>query len=454
MPDPHLALFEEQRRRLFGIAYRMLGSVTEAQDMMQECYLRWHQAAAETIRSPQAWLTTVITRLCLNHLQLVRVKRETYVGPWLPEPLVDEQATDPASSSMLADSLSLAFLVLLETLSPTERAVFILREGFECDFADIARMVEKSEENCRQILARARKRIDEGRPRYDVSRSDAEKVVASYLMALGQNDLDAMLARLAENVVLVADAGGKPGAMLKPLHGAGPVAHAMLHAARNRGVGPEEFRLATINGLPGLVRFHNGRALAVLACGLVGGRIAAVFIISNPGQAPAPPSASLNTPPSFTWKFHETNLHSCARRAWWQPPCSGGWCMPCWSPRMLHNRPPPRFTVRLPADSGPPRPPGWRWLVWPSVEMPLRRSNRRSGPGHGRNGARVALVAGLIAAVNGGLNVAVATGGPGTGNGVIGGAAALVMGLIAMALGGLVLTRAGPASHARRVLKT
>ena len=284
MTDPRLALFEEQRQRLFGIAYRMLGSVTDAQDLVQECYLHWHQAAAEPIRSPQAWLTTVITRLCLNHLQLARVQRETYVGPWLPEPLVDERAKDPADTAMLADSLSLAFLVLLETLSPTERAVFILREGFACEFADIARMVEKSEENCRQILTRARQRIDERRPRYDVSRADADQVVTSYLMALGQNDLEGMLAHLAENVVLVADAGGKPGAMLKPLHGAGPVAHAMLHAARNRGVGPEEFRLATINGLPGLVRFQDGRALAVAAFGLVGGRIAAVFIISNPAK--------------------------------------------------------------------------------------------------------------------------------------------------------------------------
>src|SRR5688572_17023426 len=146
----------------------MLGSVADAQDMVQEAYLRWQQAADEAIRSPRAWLTTVITRLCLKHLELARVRRETYVGQWLPEPLVDERATDPAENAALADSLSLGLLVVLETLSPTERAVFILREGFACEFADIARMVDKSEENCRQILARARKRIDERRPRYDV----------------------------------------------------------------------------------------------------------------------------------------------------------------------------------------------------------------------------------------------------------------------------------------------
>ena len=284
MTDPHLSLFEEQRQLLFGIAYRMLGSVADAQDLVQETYLRWQQAARESIRSPRAWLTTVTTRLCINHLQSARVKRETYVGPWLPEPLVDEQAKDPAETSMLADSLSLAFLVLLETLSPDERAVFILREGFECEFADIAHIIGKSEENCRQILTRARKHIDERRPRYDVSRIDADKIVGPFVTALKNGDLEAMLAHLAENVVLIADAGGRPGALLKPLHGASPVAHAMLHAMRKQGAEEADVRAATVNGLPGFVRFQDTAARAVLAFGLVGGRIAAVFVISNPDK--------------------------------------------------------------------------------------------------------------------------------------------------------------------------
>jgi RNA polymerase sigma-70 factor (ECF subfamily) len=262
----------------------MLGSVADAQDMVQESYLRWRQAAAESIRSPRAWLTTVVTRLCLNHLQLARVKRETYVGSWLPEPIVDEQASDPADTSTLADSLSLAFLVLLETLSPTERAVFILREGFECEFPDIARIVEKSEANCRQILARARKRIDERRPRFDASRAEAEKLVAPFVAALRNGDLETMLTHLSENVVLVADGGAKPGALLRPLQGAEPVARAMLHAARKHGVTEAEMRPASINGLPGFVRFQNGHAVAVLAFGVTGGRIEAVFVISNPDK--------------------------------------------------------------------------------------------------------------------------------------------------------------------------
>jgi len=284
MTNSPLSVFEGHRALLFGIAYRMLGSVADAQDMVQECYLRWHQSAGEVIRSPQAWLTTVITRLCINHLQTARVKRETYVGPWLPEPLIDEAAKDPAHTSMLADSLSLAFLVLLETLSPDERAVFIRREGFECEFADIAASVGKSEENCRQILARARKRIEEGRPRYDASRADADKIVGPFVAALRDGDLETMLTRLADNVVLVADAGGRPGALLKPLHGAGPVAHAMLNATKRTGGNGADVQPATVNGLPGFVRFNDDRAQAVLAFGVAGGRIAAVFVISNPDK--------------------------------------------------------------------------------------------------------------------------------------------------------------------------
>ncbi len=285
--DQTLSLFDEQRRLLFGIAYRMLGSVTDAQDMVQESYLRWQQATDESIRSPRAWLTTVITRLCINQLQLARVKRETYVGPWLPEPLVDEQAADPADTSTLADSLSLAFLVLLETLSPLERAVFILREGFDCEFSDIAHIVEKSEANCRQILARARKRIDERRPRYDVSRTDAEKLVAPFVAAVRNGDLETLIASMSDNVVLVSDSGGKPGALLRPIHGTEPIARVLINVIRRLGSAKsakDEVRPATINGLPGFVRFQDGQAQGVLAFGIAGGRFQAVFSISNPDK--------------------------------------------------------------------------------------------------------------------------------------------------------------------------
>ena len=283
MTDQTLSDFEAHRQLLFGIAYRMLGSVADAHDMVQETYLRWQPVANEAIRSPRAWLTTAITRLCINHLQSARVKRETYVGQWLPEPLVDEGARNPADTATLADSLSLAFLVLLETLSPVERAVFILREGFDCEFSDIARIVEKSEANCRQILVRARQRIDARRPRYVVSPTDAEKVVAPFVAAMKTGDLATMLANLSDNVVLVADGGDKPGALLRPVEGASAVARAMLQAARKHGMAGE-VRAATVNGLPGFVRFEDGQARAVLAFGLGGGRIQAVFVISNPAK--------------------------------------------------------------------------------------------------------------------------------------------------------------------------
>ena len=190
-------IFEELRPILFGIAYRMLGTVADAQDMVQETYLRWRETSAETIQSPRAWLTTVITRLCINHLKLARVQREDYFGPWLPEPIIDESGKDPAESTQLADTLSLAFLVLLENLSPTERAVFVLREGFDLEFADIAAIVEKSEANCRKILTRARTRLEDRRPRFNAPGDAAEKLVAPFMEAVRTGNLESLLATMA-----------------------------------------------------------------------------------------------------------------------------------------------------------------------------------------------------------------------------------------------------------------
>lgn len=293
MTERSLALFEEHRGRLFGIAYRMLGSVSDAQDTVQEAYLRWQQADDEAIRSPRAWLTTAVARLCINHLQSARVKREAYVGPWLPEPLVDEPGGDPADAAQLAESLSLALLVVLETLSPTERAVFILREGFDCEFADIARIVGKSEANCRQILARARKRVDARRPRYAVTPTDADTVVASFLAAVQGGDVDALVATMADSAVLVLDSGGKPGALRRPVHGAAAVARVFVKVGPRLGALPGEVLRATINGLPGFVRFEGGRAQGALAFDVAEGRIQAIYSMVNPEKLRhlRPPSA-------------------------------------------------------------------------------------------------------------------------------------------------------------------
>ncbi len=284
MTKQALTLFEEHRQLLFGIAYRMLGTVMDAQDMVQDTYLRWQKTPAEEIRSPRAWLTTVITRLCINHLQLARVQRETYIGPWLPEPLVEGHGAQSAEGTQLADSLSLAFLVLLETLTPTERAVFILREGLGCEFTEIAAIVEKSETNCRQILARARKRIDERRPRFDASAEQAEKLVQQFLQAVKNGDIETLLAAMAGDVVLVSDGGGKARALLKPVNGPLPIAKLLVNVARKYAANTEEVRPAIINGLPGVVSFEGGIARRVMAFGIYGGRIHALFIITNPDK--------------------------------------------------------------------------------------------------------------------------------------------------------------------------
>ncbi len=284
MTSHPLVLFEDHRQLLFGIAYRMLGTVMDAQDMVQNTYIRWQESSPDEVRSPRAWLTTVITRLCINHLQLARVQRETYIGSWLPEPLVEEGAATPVANAQLADSLSLAFLLLLETLTPTERAVFILREGFDCKFSEIAGIVDKSEINCRKILTRARQRIDERRPRFDVAPEEAEKMVVPFIEAVRKGDYETLLASMAENVVLITDGGGKARAISKPLHGAEPIAKLLVNVARHYGSKSEEIRFATVNGLPGYVSFDGPTPQRVMAFGIENGRITALFAITNPDK--------------------------------------------------------------------------------------------------------------------------------------------------------------------------
>jgi len=262
----------------------MVGTVMDAEDLVQDTYLRWQTATLADIRSPQAWLTTAITRLCINHLQSARVQRESYVGPWLPEPLLEQRHSEPDQNGALADSLSFAFLLLLETLTPTERAVFILREAFEYEFAEIATVVEKSEANCRQILTRARKRLDERRPRYDASEADAEKLVPSFLAAVRNGDLNALLEAMANDVVLIADGGGKATAVPRPVHGPEPIAKLLINLSRRYQNAAEEIHRAIVNGLPGFVSFLDKVPRRVVAFGVQGGRINALFVITNPDK--------------------------------------------------------------------------------------------------------------------------------------------------------------------------
>src|ERR1700685_2584435 len=233
--DRGAADYMQFRPLMFSIAYRMTGSVGDAEDIVQEAFLRLTQALRDgtQVTTPKAYLATVTTRLAISHLRSARVRREAYVGAWLPEPIVEgglapATAPDPAERAEMSDSLSMAFLVLLESLTPTERAVFLLHEVFGYDYAEIAETTGKSEPNCRQILARARHHIDEGKPRFEASREQRNEVARRFFDAVNGGDLNSLLELLAPDVVVMGDGGGKAQARREPTHGAERVARFLL----------------------------------------------------------------------------------------------------------------------------------------------------------------------------------------------------------------------------------
>ena len=279
--------YRELRPLLFSIAYRMVGSVSEAEDLVQEAFLRLHRALADgaEIVSPKAYLSAVTTRLAIDHLRSARVRRERYVGAWLPEPLVTGAEADPASHAETADSLSLAFLVLLERLSPLQRAVFLLHEVFGYGYAEIAGLVGRSEDNCRQIAARARRHVEDGRPRFESSRRQREELARRFFAAVEQGDTEGLVGLLADDVVMYGDGGGKAPALATPVHGAERVARFLLGLAR-RGAGAGiRVRPAEVNGHPGLLAIDpDGRLLGVLALDIADGRVQTVRSIVNPDK--------------------------------------------------------------------------------------------------------------------------------------------------------------------------
>jgi RNA polymerase sigma-70 factor, ECF subfamily len=291
-----LATFDQYRSLLFSIAYRMLGSVADAEDMLQETFIRWQQAANNNIDSPRAFLVTIVSRLCINHLQSARVQREEYVGQWLPEPIVTDPGSDPLAIIKVDESLSMAFLVLLERLTPVERAVFLLREVFEYEFSEIAAVLGQSEVNCRQILRRARQHVSAMRPRFKVSSKKQNDLLQRFLEAMGTGDMEGLVALLSSDVVLHSDGGGKAIAVPNLIHGADNVARGILGGFRKLLPKTLVRRLARINGEPGVVSYLDGKPYSVFTLDAVDGRVRAIYILTNPeklshlAELPANPS--------------------------------------------------------------------------------------------------------------------------------------------------------------------
>ena len=282
--------FEELRPLLFSIAYRMLGTVSEAEDVVQDAYLRHQRALADgaEIESARAYLSAVVTRLAIDRLRSAQARREVYVGEWLPEPVLtdDDADTDPALHAEHADSLSLAFLVLLEQLSPVERAVFLLHDVFAYGYDEIAAIVGKSEDNPRQLATRARKHVEERRPRFEASREERDELARRFFAAAQDGDLAALESLLAHDVVLRGDGGGKVPALARALHGRNRVARTLLAWARQGARMPgAAMRPIEVNGQPGALMLDpDGLVIGVMALDIAGGQVQGVSSIVNPDK--------------------------------------------------------------------------------------------------------------------------------------------------------------------------
>jgi RNA polymerase sigma-70 factor, ECF subfamily len=273
--------FEQHRPRLFGIAYRMLGSRADADDVVQEAYLRWHRASVEEIRSPEAWLVTATTRLCIDRLRVTREAREVYVGPWLPEPLIGE-VSPPADAPLdVASSLSIAFLVVLDRLAPEERAAFLLHEVFDSEYAEIAQVLGKSEAACRQLVSRSRKKVRDNRPKLAVTDTARRVLLDRFVAAVQTQDKEALLALFAEGATWTSDGGGKARAARKVIRGREHVVRFAL-GVLGRHTDLFSFKPVTVNNEAGLaVQTANG-LYSVISVRTDGTRILDVFTVVNP----------------------------------------------------------------------------------------------------------------------------------------------------------------------------
>jgi RNA polymerase sigma-70 factor (ECF subfamily) len=287
------AVFERHRRLLFSVAYRMLGSVADAEDALQDAFIRWQRASDADVRSAKAFLVTIVSRLCINHLQSARNRREQYVGEWLPEPIVTEPGNDVSRIAQVDESVSMAVLLLLERLTPVERAVFLLREIFDYTYAEVATMLGLSETNCRQLLHRARQRVRIERPRFNASGQQHIELLDRFYRAAGSGDMEGLVALLSGDVVMHTDGGGKASALPLPIYGPDKVARATVFGLTKLMMLKPLQRIVEINGEPGIVSYVDGRPQSVFTIEVNGdGRIGAIYIVTNPeklSHLPPPP---------------------------------------------------------------------------------------------------------------------------------------------------------------------
>lgn len=285
MSDDATAGFEPHRRHLVGLAYRMLGSRSEAEDIVQDAYLRWHRADRAAVAEPRGFLTTVVTRLCLDHLKSARVRRESYVGPWLPEPVLDAEALSPERSMAVAEDLTIALLMTLERLSPLERAAFLLHDVFDVDFAEVAATLERSPAACRQLASRARAQVQRDRARYDATPEEAERLVRAFKTATEQGDVAALVEVLAEDMVLYNDGGGHRAAALNPIHGRDRFLRFVIGVRKKApAVDLQRYELAQVNGRPGLLVHEADGGRFTIGFDCADGRITAIYTMLNPDK--------------------------------------------------------------------------------------------------------------------------------------------------------------------------
>jgi RNA polymerase sigma-70 factor (ECF subfamily) len=275
--------FNQHRQALFGLAYRMLGSSMDAEDVLQEAFLNWQEAAHDTIQSSKAYLVKIVTRLAIDHLRLAHVQREQYVGMWLPEPMIQSVESDPSYESEVAETLSTAFLLVLERLSPVDRAVFLLHDVFSYTYPEIGEIIGRNAADVRQIGHRARGYIAQDRPRFTTSYEEAEQVARQFINVMEQGDLTKLFDMVSADVILRGDGGGKVNATREPIFGAEQVVN-FLTKVQQTDLGARTLKLATMNGQPAVIDYREGKVFNVTTFDFKDGRISAIFTVLNPDK--------------------------------------------------------------------------------------------------------------------------------------------------------------------------